>query len=180
MSIYKPVCIDNCQLVHFVNGDDYEFLASFDGTSRKQTWQPVRVKIVDYSPRMKSPMCDFPWLGSHALILRTRAVMALRDIFDTYGELLPLATDDDITLFAFNPWATDAFDKERSDLTCLPGTDRIVFIDKPVFIDDNVRGRDIIRPRGRAMPTYVSERFVERVERAGLVGLEFDLVATIS
>ncbi|GAB4514547.1 MAG: hypothetical protein Tsb0020_33090 [Haliangiales bacterium] len=180
MKIYDPIGIDNCQLVHFVNGEDYELLASFDGTSRKQTWRPVRVKIVDYSPRMKSPMCDFPWLGCHPLILRTRAVMALRDIFDAYGELLPLATDDDVTLFVFNAWATDALDEARSELIRVPGSTQIAFIDKPVFIDDNVRGRDIIRPRGRAMPTYVSERFVERVERAGLVGLEFDLVATVS
>jgi hypothetical protein len=38
---------------------------------------------------------DFPWLGGHALILRTTAVEALRDLLEANGEL-PLATADGV------------------------------------------------------------------------------------
>ncbi|MEM9493164.1 MAG: DUF1629 domain-containing protein, partial [Myxococcota bacterium] len=56
---------------------------------------------------------------------------------------------------------------------------RIMDIERPAFIESAVRGLDIFRLPYRAMPTYVSQGFVDRVASAGLVGLEFDKVAEL-
>ncbi len=55
-----------------------------------------------------------------------------------------------------------------------PGTNRIMDITQAAFIELMVRGLDIFRLPHRASSTYVSERFVDRVHAAGLVGLEFN------
>ena len=106
--------------------------------------------------------------------------MALRDILDEYGELLPLAEEQGGGLFAFNAWTVDALDETSSSLTRVPGTNHIIGIEKPIFFTERIHDRYLFRLPGRAMPTYVSERFVELVRRAGLVGLDFEPVATIS
>ncbi len=179
MNIYEPIGAPNYELIHVSSSEEYAILADFDGTPRADTWRPVHVQRVDYEEHKKSYPSDFPWLGSDVLILRGHTVMALRDLLDAYGELLPLATDDTVKLYALNAWAVDALDESRSSLMRFPSSGRIMHIQKPVFFPEKVRDRLLFRLPGRAMPTYVSEAFVERIQQAGLVGLDFDLVATV-
>jgi hypothetical protein len=117
---------------------------------------------------------DFPWLGSDVLVMRPRAVLALRPMLEAHGEILPLATDDDVKLFALNVTRVlDALDQEKSSILRIPGTNRIMDIKKAVFRDELLQGVDIFRLPHRASPTYVSQRFVDAVAAAGLEGLEF-------
>ncbi|GAB4536996.1 MAG: hypothetical protein Tsb0020_51690 [Haliangiales bacterium] len=180
MRIYKPIVADNYERLHCVDGGDYDLFADFDGTPRRDSWTPVLVKRVGCDEPGDTLASDFPWFGSDVLMFRTNAVVALRDLLERHGELLPLATEDDVKLFAFNAWVVDALDEERSQLMRVSLTGNIMYIQKPVFFDDKIRGLDIFRLPYRGKPTYVSERFVERVHQAGLVGLEFNHVATIS
>lgn len=114
--------------------------------------------------------------GGHALVLRRSAIDALRDMLEANGELLPLSTDGGVALFVLNAQVIDALDEANSSRTRFPGTDRIMRIEHAAFIPAAIEGVDLFRLPHRAACTYVSERFVERVESAGLRGLIFDKV----
>jgi hypothetical protein len=160
----------------FVNadrGEGYDAFAELDGSRRATTWEPVAVHRVVSDRGRRLRRSDFPWMMSHVLIMRQGAVDTLRDLLEANGELLPLSTDDDVELFAFNARVVDALDEAGSSLTMFPGTHRIMHIKKIGFVKSAVEGVDLFRVPHRATPTYVSERFVQRVNEAGLRGLDF-------
>lgn len=176
MHIYEPMVRERYEWLNCVNQGDYELFASFDGSTRGASWKPVLVRRVRADEHHDFKASDFPWLGSDVLVMRRSAVDALRDLLDANGEVLPLATEDGVELFAFNARVIDALDEDRSSLTKFPGTNRIMQITKAAFVPAAVRGVDIFRLPHRASSTYVSDRFVERVKMAGLHGLEFKKV----
>jgi hypothetical protein len=176
MIIYEPIVADNYEWLNCDDGKDYEVFAQFDGSPRAGQWKPVKVLRVRADHRQGFNPSDFPWLGSDVLVMRRRAVEALRDILDAHGEILPLATDDGVELFAFNARMVDALDEARSTVERFPDSNRIMWIKKVEFIESAIRGLDMFRLPRRSSPTYVSQRFVDRVNAAGLVGLEFDKV----
>ena len=175
MIIYKAVGADDYEVLNCDNGDDYEIFNKFDGSSQLDKWHPIKMNIGPGDEHEKGLQSDFPWLGSDVLVMRKRAVLALRDIFDAHGELLPLRLDG-VELFAFNARTVDALDESKSDLMRIPDTERIMLIRRPVFIASKIHGLDIFRLPHRGSPTYVSQNFVDRVASARLVGLEFDQV----
>jgi hypothetical protein len=67
----------------------------------------------------------------------------------------------------------DAIDEERSSILLFAGTDRVMRIRKIAFVPSLVQDIDIFRLPHRSTPTYVSQRFVDRVNSAKLRGLEF-------
>jgi hypothetical protein len=176
MKVYAPMVVEGYEWVNCYDDNDYEVFHRFDGFPRTEQWRPVKVRRLRADEKRKLKPSDFPWLGADALVMRRRAVDALRDILDAHGEVLPLATDDDIELFVFNARTVDALDEARSSVMKFPGTNRIMRIKQVAFIESAVRGLDIFRLPHRASSTYVSERFVDRVNAAGLVGLEFNRV----
>jgi hypothetical protein len=58
----------------------------------------------------------------------------------------------------------------------VPGTDQVMYMMQTSFIEGAIEGNDIFRLSHRGSLTYVSERFVDRVTAAGLVGLVFKSV----
>lgn len=173
ISIYAPNGAEDFECVNAIDSEDYEVFLRFDGTPRSATWKPIAVRRVRADERQAFNPSDFPWLGSHALVMRRNAVDALRDVLSSNGEVLPLSTDDGVELFVFNAHVIDALDEAKSSLTTFPGTNRIMRIKKAVFIASSIDGVDLFRLPHRASPTYVSARFVERVEALGLRGLNF-------
>jgi hypothetical protein len=176
MKVYEPLVAHGYEWVNCNDDADYEVFLGFDGSPQEVQWQPVRVRRVRADERQEFKPSDFPWLGAHALVMRGRAVDALRDILDAHGEVLPLTTEDEVELFVFNARAIDALDEERSSIMKFPGTNRIMRVTRVAFIESAVREVDVFRLPHRASSTYVSQRFVERVAEARLVGLEFKVV----
>ena len=176
MMIFEPLVAEGFEWVNACDDRDYEVFLSFDGEPRASAWKPIKVRRVRADERHAFEPSDFPWLGSHALVMRRTAVEALLEILEAHGEILPLATDDGVALFVFNARVVDALDEARSSLVRFPGTHRIMRIEKVAFVEAAVRDLDIFRLPNRAGPTYVSERFVDRVEAAGLRGLQFEKV----
>ena len=175
MVVYEPIGADDYEVLGCNNDDDFEIFRCFDGSSLLEKWRPIEMNSGPGDEHEKGLPSDFPWLGSHVLVMRKRAVLALRDIFDAQGELLPLRLDG-VELFAFNARTVDALDESKSDLMRIPDTERIMLIRRPVFIASKIHGLDIFRLPHRGSPTYVSQNFVDRVASARLVGLEFDQV----
>jgi hypothetical protein len=67
----------------------------------------------------------------------------------------------------------DAIDEERSSILRFPGTDRVMRIRKIAFVPSLVQDIDIFRLPHLSTPTYVSQRFVDRVNSVKPRGLEF-------
>lgn len=175
MKIYKPQGADNYEIATFDHDEDYDILLTLDGQPRAATWRPVKVSRTK-APREAGYPSDFPWMGSSKLIMRRTAVDALRDILDAHGEILPLATDDGVELFIYNAKVVDALDEASSTVSKFPNTDRIMAIKKVAFVKSAIEGLDIFRLSRWPNTSYVSERFVERVNQAGLRGLVFNEV----
>ncbi len=119
---------------------------------------------------------DSPWHGHYCLIFRTRALDALSEILLAHGELLPLeCRGEDLVLFNATR-VLDALDEQASDIARFPDG-RIMLIERHVLLPDIVSGVDIFRlARDRTHSIYVSARFVDRFQAAGLRGLVFEKV----
>ena len=174
--IHRISCPERYEWVGCVDGDDYEIFRTFDGSSRASTWRPVRMKWIKSDGGRRFKSSDFPWLGTHVLIMRRRAVDALSDMLEAGGEILPLATDDGVELFVLNVTRVlDVLDEEHSTIDRFEDSGQIMFIEAAAFHEDLVRGVDFFKLPGRACGIFVGERFIERVRAAGLVGLDFPL-----
>ena len=178
MMIFKPLVLDDFEWINVHNPNDYETFVTFDGHSLADHWRPVRVRRVQADARHGCKPSDFPWLGSHALVMRRSAMEALQDIWRADGEILPLATDDDVELFVFNAQVKNAMNEAGSSLVMFPETNRIMQVKQIAFIEAVIHGVNVFRLPHRASATYVSQHFVDRVTSAGLCGLEFNCVWT--
>jgi hypothetical protein len=175
-AIYEPNPIDGYEWVRCVELDDYRVFKALDGTPRADSWEPIQVKRFVPEGQRAAKANDFPWLNID-LIMRRRAVDALCDFMEPYGEFLPLLVDDDVELFVFNvTQVVDALDEEHSVLERFEDG-AVMWIDSYVFHEPLIRGVDLFKiPTLSKSLTYVSERFVSAVAEAGLVGLEFELL----
>lgn len=94
MMIFEPLVGEGYEWVNACDDRDYETFLAFDGQPRAATWRPIAVRRVQADERQAFKPSDFPWLGSHALVMRRTAVEALQGLLDLHGEVLPLATND--------------------------------------------------------------------------------------
>jgi hypothetical protein len=160
--------------------EDLDILMQLDGATRGPGWLPIRMKLIKedegdlIAPRRES---DFPCFGSGALVLRPRALDALRGLVERYGELLPL-TCDDTDLWLFNVTkVVDALDEARSKVVRFnTGGMRIRL---PVFRASAVQDVVVFKiPQALHGPIFVGRKFVEAVRSADLRGLDFEPVLT--
>jgi hypothetical protein len=80
---------------------------------------------------------DFPWYGSHVLILRSDAANGLRETMRPSGEFLPLKGGDGLELFNATT-VLDALDEDRSEITRFDNGD-VLDIERYVFRQEAVR-----------------------------------------
>jgi hypothetical protein len=172
-AIYERLNATGYEIVNTVNGyDDDEVLRNLYGPSRKHDWKPILVQRDRPTRRGAFKAADLPHSGGE-LILRPSAVDALQDILDAHGEVLPLATEDGVKLFVFNPrFVIDAIDKERSIYEQYPEAG-LILMNKYVFIEEMIRDIDIFYQSFGQGQICFSDRFVERVKKANLKGTEF-------
>ena len=172
-AIYYKLNAKGYEMINTVHGyDDDQALSDLCGPSRKHDWKPILVRRCRPSRREAFKAADLPY-NHGALIMRRSAVDALHDILETHGEVLPIATEDGVELFVFNPrFVIDAIDKERSSYERVPETD-IIWMRQYVFVESVIRGIDVFRVPFGPGRLYFSDRFVERVKAAKLKGTEF-------
>ena len=158
----------NCVHEHF----------DFDGSSRADSWQPV---LVERNVKWNRGRYDLPadmasMTAGDGISLRRSAVEALRDLLEEHGEILPLATEDGVELFAWNiTRVIDALDVERSNISRF-SDGGIMFVNAPAFHEPMVRSVAYFKLPLRCTRIYLGQRFVDRVEAAGLTGLDFEPV----
>lgn len=177
MKVFTPLGSDGFELCHPVNPDDFESLnVLVDGTPRTADWSPPPMHLIREDQGKVLVESDSPWLGSHALVFRSEAATALRDMLLNNGEVLPLLCGGD-NLAVFNPRVVDgALDLNASTVLRF-GSGRIMRIVKYVFDKRVVAGVDAFKiPDLRVSPTFVTDRFVCAWNSAGFRGMEFRLV----
>jgi len=176
-AIYTPLNLDRSELCHPVNSADFErIIVLINGVPRRQSWTPIPMRLFREEGGRTRRESDAPWLGSHALIFKARAVEALGPLLREYGELLPLfCLEAKVSLY--NPTRVlDALDEAASAVRRF-SSGRIMVVDRHVFRPDVVRGVAIFKiPNLRRSPTFLGHAFVERWEAAGLKGLQFEEV----
>jgi hypothetical protein len=175
VKIFKPIVADDFEWINTLNDSDYDVFLSLDGKPRSDTWVPIKVRRVRADKRHGKKPSDFPWLGG-PLIMRQKAVDALGDMLKAHGEILPLEDYDGAELFVFNAHVIDALDEAKSKLTWFPGKNKIMSIEAEAFLPEPIQDVDVFRLPLRSSATYLSERFVNRIKEAGLVGLDFNEV----
>lgn len=175
MKVFEPLVADAYELVNAASYEDDQSLL-FDEERHPGAWKPIAVERVQYDHRGCSlKPSDFPWLGSHALVMGRKANTALVDVLGAHGQVLPLITKGGVDLYVFNARRVNALDEQHSSIEKFPNG-RIMFISKVAFVARAIEGLDVFRLSSyKASPTYLSERFIERYTSAGLCGLDFSL-----
>lgn len=177
LGIYTPSGADGYELCHPTNHDDFERInIEVNGVPRRSGWRPIRMDIVREDAGTPLMASDSPWLGSHALILKRKAMASLQSQLLMYGELLPLACAS-ADVWIYNPTRVlDALDESASSILRFDD-DRIMLIQRHAFREEVIRDVDVFKIDSlRVSPTFVSQAFVDRWNASGLVGLQFNEV----
>ncbi len=111
---------------------------------------------------------------STAPVFTGRAVEALGDLLEGCGELLPLAVVGGGEAYAFNiTRVSDALDRDRSEFDYYR-SGGIMSVEEYVFDTAAVAEETIFKlPIRTKTVEYVTDRFRDRVEQAGLTGFRW-------
>jgi hypothetical protein len=154
--------------------EDNHILLDLRG-QRQPRWMPIGVDLLteddEGAPRGYS---DFPWYGSHVLILRSGAAEGLRDTMRPYGEFLPLKGDGGLELFNATS-VLDALDEDRSEIIRFDDGD-ILNIERYALRQEAIGNSLIFKLPYRASHLYMQAGFIEQINDMGFCGIGFDLV----
>jgi hypothetical protein len=154
--------------------EDNHVLSDLRG-QRQLHWIPIGMDLLteddEGTPRRYS---DFPWYGSHVLILRSDAANGLREIMRPYGEFLPLKGGDGLELFNATT-VLDALDEDRSEIIRFDDGD-VLTIERYVFRQEAIGNCLIFKLPYRASNLYMQAGFIDQIKDMELCGIGFDLV----
>ncbi|XDD51447.1 DUF1629 domain-containing protein [Leptospira sp. WS92.C1] len=176
-TFYLPFSLEGYELCHPVEPFDFEnLILQVNGIPRATAWRPIDAKVIHKDEGRKLSESDAPWLGSHALILRQRAVDVMRGLLDEFGELLPLSCAE-AKLYIYNPTRVlDALDVDASSVLRF-SDGQLMTVNRYSFKTEVINGVHAFKISDlRASPTFVSEVFVQTWNSAGLRGLDFKKV----
>jgi hypothetical protein len=160
----------------------------FEGQLIGKDW-PL-VTIVPRSLENPDIKSDLPYVSGLAiqLIFNRRAIEVLSDLLEGNGELLPLICDEgEYWLFNITRFI-DALDSERTEFKLESELDpdwvqigdepEVMLISKYEFHVDQIRDLTIFKipSKYRNRMPLVTDKFVQRVNEAGLVGFGFELL----
>lgn len=153
---------------------DLGLLSVLQGLPAAGHWTTPAVASLelDFEGRTLS-LPDFPVFSTSAVFSR-RAVDVLLDLLIENGEILPLACDEG-DFFVFNlTRVLDALDEPASELRRFGrnGRGRVKRIVRHAFVPERVTA-SIFRIPQKPLRIYVTQRFVDRVDGAGLTGFDF-------
>ena len=156
------------------NGYTYEEMMSFDGRTHKDNWTPRKV-VPNINPK-KNPKFGDRSECMGVLVFSQKAIEKLYDLIKDDVEILPLECDYGEFSIINVTTILDAIDHENSEYESIKGTRKIMYFKKYVFFEDVVKGYDIFKITDRRTShVFVSDRFVQTVERSKLKGFRFEL-----
>lgn len=153
---------------------DWEQIYQFNGTPLANEWRPLGVQAVEEEVNSGRPASDCPHLFGAVPVFSSRAIATLRPLLQESGEILPLDSRDG-SFFIFNVLnIIDALDEQASSIVRFPDGKKVLEIERFVFRPSKLTGVEVFKlsqqPLGRV---FVADKFVELVNKAGLVGFNF-------
>ena len=174
--VYVPLGVERGELAHPVSPGGFEdVVLHVNGVKRSSNWQVPEFHLISRDEGVGLLPVDMPWLGSHALLLKHRALDALEPFLSAHGELLPVPCSP--RLWLFNPTCIiDALDQSASKVERF-SSGRLMFVDSYAFNVHRVEKASIFKiPDLRVSPTFFSQGMVQTIQSLGITGLDFKLV----
>lgn len=174
--VYVPLGVESGELAHPINPDGFEdVVLHVNGVERASAWRVPKFRLISRDQGVNLVPVDMPWLGSHALLLKHRAMDALGPSLSPFGELLPVPCST--KLWLFNPTRViDALDQDASKVVRF-SSGRLMHVDSYAFRLPCVATASVFKiPDFRASPTFFSQEMVQTIQDLGITGLDFNLV----
>lgn len=188
MKVFKLIPdYDRHQDMEMVNANEYsiasQLISANDFAPVREQWLQY---LIEVSPDSREAWpTDFTKIqcDSSLPVFSRRAVDALRDLLEDSGEILPLRSSDG-EFFVFHPLRVlDALDLERcqwqdDDFLRLDYLARYEFLPERIGKVTIFKLLELLDDGRRLTRTglFVTDRFVRRVEEAGLAGFKFELL----
>lgn len=160
---------------------------SIMGRSLNNTWKPfgdeyqdITLSLMKSDTGKKNYQFDFCGFLNPFFIYSELALNNLRDILEPRGQILPVITESKKKKF-FGYYPTNplsgCFDKEESVYREYP---KGLMIEKPVLIASNITDEYLFSIEEDISRVFVTDKFKQRVEEAGLLGFDFSVEITTS
>lgn len=174
MNVFDLATDDRYLWLNMTVHDDFDLLHSMEGKSICDIWRTPRVHPIKEKGFPDRPIGDFSTIGGVTPVFSERAAIALHEILEPHGELLPLIAKEG-TYFAFNVTTViDALDEEHSTLVRFPSSHKVMHVYQYSFHPERLCGATIFKiPQNLRSRVFVTEAFVDAVSRTNLVGFRF-------
>lgn len=182
MNYYVASFADGYEIVTCSIPSDFGtvFLDTFDGRLLAPSWQPVEVYRTATDEKSEAKVADSPYFLSETIVLNKTSLNVLSDVISQDCEVLPLHCQDGTEYFVLNITKfPDALDEDRSTIVYIPGTQRVMFVERYVFVKSRILGLNIFRTSHRSGAVVVSEDFRTRYINNNLTGLVFKEVVLV-
>lgn len=141
-----------------------------------QTWEPRRLLSAWSAPKVTGNVRrfnDYPCINLTRPAFSQRAVDLLSDLLEPNGELLPVHHETGCFYFFNCTRMTNCVDLAQSETTRLNDGGVVTSTKRLVFKGEMTQGLTIFKVRTQLLELFCTQDFVERVERAGLLGFVF-------
>jgi hypothetical protein len=165
-----------------VSDDDRRMLNDRDQLNGRPTaieqWVPWKIQRAYTTPgNLDKPLGDRAGIDFDLdpMVLSRRALDVLLPHIGSLGQVLPLAFDEcEYNLFNITN-VVDALDEPACDVWRFPSSGRIGDIERYVFRPEVIRDQWLFKiPQKPTGFAFVTDRFIEVVQRAGLTGFGFE------
>lgn len=171
--ILKSDVLHYRQLVLAERPDLLEVVRRFDGTSLHSTELDLRIEVDDET--ISLPKADITLVESHIPVFSKRAIDALGDMLVGRGDIVSVSCSDG-EYFAFNVTSLlNAMDTKSSDIKYFPNG-KIMAVRSYVLHQSKISSPIFKLSQTPMRAVFVTDDFVEVVERAQLVGFLFEQV----
>lgn len=174
MRVYRFSVVEGQEWILPCAPDVFDTLLALDGREQV-SWRPPRMELLksDAAGRLLN-RSDFPWHGYHAPFIRAEAAATLRCELERWGELLPVECAEPVWLYNVTT-VIDALDLSATRIVHFDDGS-IMDIEAHAFRAASIGTSEVFKLPMRSSATYATESFVDRIERAGLSRLSFELV----
>lgn len=182
MNYYVVGFADGYEVMTCSTSSDFStvFLDTFDGRLLAPSWQPVEVYRTAADEKSEAKAADFPYFLSETVVLKKNALDVLFDVVYQDCEVLPLRCKDGTDYFVLNITKfPDALDEGQSTIVYIPGTQRVMLVERYVFVKRRIIGLNVFRTSHRSGVVVVSEDFRAQYIKNNLTGLVFREVVLI-
>lgn len=153
---------------------------SMIGRAMDQDWRefgddytPVTLKQCRSDTGKKNFQFDFSSMLSPFFVFSETALIALEDILLPRGQILPVTTESKKKSF-FGYYPTNplhgCFDKEKSEYR---EAEHGLIIERPILIAKNISDEYLFSIEEDISRVFVTDKFKQRVEEAGLLAFDF-------